>query len=90
LAALETRARRKDDFLMTLSKPPIMKLGEYYTLAGAANALGLSYWTVYRYVRLSGVPVTMLGNQKLVRLEDLRGLAMPHDSAPRAGTLFEA
>jgi ribonucleoside-diphosphate reductase alpha chain len=69
---------------MSLISTP-QKLGDYYTLAGAANALGLSYWTVYRYVRLSRVPVLKLGRLTLVRLEDVRLLGMSHTPTP-AGT----
>jgi excisionase family DNA binding protein len=51
-----------------------MQVGEFYTVQGAARALGLSYWTVYRYVRRSNVPRTYLGSHMLLRLEDLSEL----------------
>jgi len=58
-----------------MARTPLpQKVGTYYTLTGAANALGISYWSVYRYVRLAGVPVTKVGHLTLVRLEDLRDL----------------
>ena len=61
-------------------KPPKrvqLKVGEFYTVQGAAKALGLSYWTVYRYVRVAGIPTRQLSNLTLVRLEDLRELGDP-------------
>jgi hypothetical protein len=61
-------------------KPPKrvqMKVGEFYTLQGAAKALGLSYWTVYRYVRIAGIPTRQISNLTLVKLEDLRELGTP-------------
>lgn len=61
-------------------KPPKrvqMKVGEFYTVQGAAKALGLSYWTVYRYVRIAGIPTRQISNLTLVRLEDLHELGTP-------------
>lgn len=53
------------------------QLGDYYTLQGAAAALGRSYWTVYRYVRLTGIPTRRIGNVMLVKLADLHELRTP-------------
>lgn len=69
-------------------KPPKrvqMKVGEFYTLQGAAEALGLSYWTVYRYVRIAGIPTRQLSNLTLVKLEDLRELATPAATGEATG-----
>ena len=57
---------------MRQAKQVQKNVGELYTVQGAAEALGVSYWAVYRYLRLAGVPTTRLGNLVLVRLEDLR------------------
>ena len=50
----------------------VQSIGEYYTLHGAAEALGVSYWQVARAVRLRSVPTLVLGQTLLVKLDDLR------------------
>lgn len=46
----------------------------YVTLDGAAQALGATYWRVYRFIRTHQVQTRRLGKSLLVRLEDLNGL----------------
>jgi ribonucleoside-diphosphate reductase alpha chain len=50
----------------------VQSIGAYYTLHGAAEALGVSYWQVARAVRLRQVPTLLLGQTLLVKLDDLR------------------
>jgi hypothetical protein len=50
----------------------VQSIGEYYTLHGAAEALGVSYWQVARAVRQRQVPTLLLGQTLLVKLDDLR------------------
>jgi hypothetical protein len=49
-------------------------VGEYFTLQGAAEKLGSSFWAVYGYVRKHNVPTIKLGRTIMVRLSDLNGL----------------
>jgi hypothetical protein len=51
----------------------VQSIGEYYTLQGAAEALGVSYWQVARAVRVRQTPTLLLGQTQLVKLDDLRG-----------------
>ena len=53
---------------------PKPTLGSYYTLRGAAEALGVSYWTVYRYIRQAHIPTLRVGQTLLVNLSDLAEL----------------
>jgi hypothetical protein len=50
----------------------VQSIGDYYTLHGAAEALGVSYWQVWRAVRQRQVPTLRLGQTLLVKLADLR------------------
>ena len=52
----------------------VQSIGAYYTLQGAAEALGVSYWQVARAVRQRQTPTLLLGQTQLVKLDDLRGL----------------
>ncbi len=49
----------------------IQSIGDYYTLQGAAEALKVSYWKVWRAVRQQHVPTRLLGKTLLVRLWDV-------------------
>lgn len=40
----------------------------------AADLLGVSFWTLYGWVRLGGVPSYKLGRRRLVAMEDLQAL----------------
>lgn len=51
----------------------VQSIGAYYTLQGAAEALGVSYWQVARAVRQRQTPTLLLGQTQLVKLDDLRG-----------------
>ncbi len=55
----------------------VQHIGDYYTLQGAAEALGITYWQVWRAVHQRQIPTLVLGQTTLVRLEDLRGLGIP-------------
>ena len=55
----------------------VQSIGEYYTLQGAAEALGVSYWQVARAVRQRQTPTLLLGQTQLVKLDDLRGVFQP-------------
>jgi hypothetical protein len=57
----------------------IQSIGDYYTLQGAAEALGVSYWQVWRAVRQQQTPTLLLGQTRLVLLEDVQA-AMPADA----------
>jgi excisionase family DNA binding protein len=46
-------------------------VGDYVTLQGAAQALGLTYWQLYRLVQKQEVPSIRVGNTRLVRLSDV-------------------
>jgi excisionase family DNA binding protein len=54
------------------------QVGEYHTIQGAAERLGVSYWSLYGYVRRNRVPSIRVGKAILVRLQDLRGIAQQH------------
>lgn len=51
----------------------VQSIGAYYTLQGAAEALGVSYWQVARAVRQRQAPTLLLGQTLLVKLDYLRG-----------------
>jgi len=46
-------------------------VGDYITLYGAAQALGLTYWQVYRLVQKRSVPTLKIGATLMVRLSDV-------------------
>ena len=52
----------------------VQSIGAYYTLQGAAEALGVSYWQVARAVRQRQTPTLLLGQTLLVKLDELRGV----------------
>jgi hypothetical protein len=52
----------------------IHNLGEYFTIQGAAQQLGSTWWIVYGHIRKHRVPTLRLGRTVLVRLADLPGL----------------
>ncbi|HLW01147.1 MAG TPA: hypothetical protein VKT82_20990 [Ktedonobacterales bacterium] len=54
----------------------IQSIGDYYTLQGAAEALGVSYWQVWRAVHQQQTPTLLLGQTRLVLLEDVQA-ALP-------------
>lgn len=79
----------------------VQSIGAYYTLQGAAEALGVSYWQVARVVRQRQTPTLLLGQTQLVKLDDLRGLfaaaaaeagasAQQEVSAPSAAASYRA
>src|SRR5579862_7005679 len=49
----------------------VQSIGDYYTLQGAAEALGVSYWQVWRAVRQRQTPTLSLGATLLVLLDDV-------------------
>lgn len=49
-------------------------VGDLYTIQGAAEKLGVSFWTLDGYVRKHNVPTIKLGRTRMVRLSDLNGL----------------
>ncbi len=55
----------------------VQSIGAYYTLHGAAEALGVSYWQVARAVRQRQAPTLLLGQTLLVKLDDLREMVQP-------------
>jgi predicted site-specific integrase-resolvase len=59
------------------------QIGDYYTIHGAAAALGVSYWQLYRLVRSGLVPVIRLGARLMLRLEGARA-ALKMDDAGKA------
>lgn len=62
----------------------VQSLGDYHTLQGAGEALGLSYGQVWRTIQQMNVPTLLLGRTLLVKLEDLRvRLAMSAVAASR-------
>jgi excisionase family DNA binding protein len=46
-------------------------VGDLVTVQGVAQALGLSYWQVYRIIRKNRVPVVRVGNTLLLRVSDV-------------------
>ena len=58
----------------------IQSIGDYYTLQGAAEALGVSYWQVWRAVHQSQTPTLLLGQTRLVLLDDVQA-AMPEGAS---------
>lgn len=50
----------------------VQSIGDYYTLQGAAEALGVSYWQVWRAIRQRQTPTLYLGQTLLVLLDDAR------------------
>ncbi len=59
----------------------VQSIGDYYTLQGAAEVLGVSYWQVWRAVRQQQTPSLLLGQTRLVLLEDVQA-AMPERDRP--------
>lgn len=55
----------------------VQSIGDYYTLQGAAEALGVSYWQVWRAIHQRQIPTLTLGQTLLVRLADLRPPSPP-------------
>lgn len=62
------------------------RIGEYYTMHGAAAALGVSYWQLYRLVRDGLVPVIRLGTRLMLRLEEARPALKVNDAGKAALT----
>jgi len=60
----------------TPNKRPIgvKALSDYYTLAGAAEVLGVKIWNVKYFIRTRHIPTITLGKSVLVHLSDLRDL----------------
>ncbi len=56
------------------------RIGEYYTMHGAAAALGVSYWQLYRLVRDGLVPVIRLGTRLMLRLEEAHATLKMNDA----------
>jgi excisionase family DNA binding protein len=56
------------------------QLGEYFTIHGAAAALGVSYWQLYRLVHSGRVPVIRLGGRLMLRLEEARAALEMNDA----------
>jgi hypothetical protein len=50
-------------------------IGDYVTLYGAAQQLGLTYWQVYRLVQKREVPTTKIGHTLMARLSDVETAA---------------
>jgi hypothetical protein len=49
----------------------VQSIGDYYTLRGAADELGVSYWDVWRVVLYHQAPVFQLGQTLLVMVDDV-------------------
>lgn len=47
-------------------------LGDLYTIQGAADALEMTYWQVYRLVQAHRVPTYAVGKSLMVRLSDVQ------------------
>ena len=62
---------------------PVQSIGDYYTLQGAADELGVSYWQLWHAVYHQQIPTVMLGQTLLVMLEDVQ-LAMRLPKAEQA------
>ena len=62
------------EFLKGDKQVVVRNVGELFTIQGAAEKLGLSYWVVYGYVRKQNIPTTKVGNTIMVHLSDLSGL----------------
>jgi excisionase family DNA binding protein len=56
------------------------RIGEYYTIHGAADALGVSYWQLYRLVRSRQMPVIRLAGRLMLRLEEARAALKMNDA----------
>jgi excisionase family DNA binding protein len=56
------------------------RIGDYYTIHGAADALGVSYWQLYRLVHSGLVPVIRLGARLMLRLEEARPALKMNDA----------
>lgn len=59
----------------------VQSIGDYYTLHGAAEALGVSYWQVWRVVRRQQMPTLLLGQTLLVLLEDVERVMAGRETA---------
>ncbi len=62
----------------------VQSIGDYYTLQGAAEELGVSYWQVWRVVLYHQAPVLQLGQTLLVLLDDVAA-AIPARPCDRQG-----
>ena len=60
----------------------VQSIGDYYTLRGAAEELGVSYWDVWRVVLYHQAPVFQLGQTLLVMLDDVHA-ALRRDPVPQ-------
>lgn len=49
-------------------------LGDYYTIQGAAEKLGSTFWAVYGWVKRNNIPTIRVGRTIMVRLSDLSGM----------------
>lgn len=62
--------------MQEISKQPVRAhaLSDYYTLAGAAEVLGVNVWQVKYHIRTRHIPTISIGKSVLVHLSDLRDL----------------
>jgi excisionase family DNA binding protein len=57
------------------------RIGNYYTIDGAARQLGVTVWTLYGYIKRHNIPTAKLGGKAtLVKLTDLEGLRSTRSS----------
>lgn len=49
-------------------------LGDYYTIQGASEKLGTTFWAIYGYIKRNGIPTIKVGRTIMVRLQDLNGM----------------
>ena len=58
-------------------------VGEFFTIQGAAQKLGSTFWRVYGYIQRHHVPTIRVGKSLLVRLADLSGMEREEGSMRR-------
>jgi excisionase family DNA binding protein len=49
------------------------RINDLWTIAALADALGVATGTIESYIWRKGIPVTLLGTTRLLRLSDLDG-----------------
>jgi excisionase family DNA binding protein len=51
------------------------RIGDYYTVGGAARQLGVTLWSLYAYIKRHDIPTAKVGGKAtLVKLSDLKGI----------------
>lgn len=52
----------------------VQAIGEYVTIQGAAEKLGMTFWQTYGFIKRNNVPTIRIGKAIMVKLSDLNGL----------------